>query len=129
MGRWSDQARELATRVGTTAPVSRATTEEQSEQTNKRARLRPPRASSGNVRPGDRAPAIVPPTAEEVRRLVGELRLIVEGLDWIELMDLGQRIGPGEDRWRKFCDFPPPWLPAALEVAKEQRRLAAELPF
>jgi hypothetical protein len=57
------------------------------------------------------------------------LRAIVAELGWPELTVLGQRIGPGEERWRKFCDYPPPWLPAALEVAEEQRRLAADLPF
>ena len=61
--------------------------------------------------------------------MADELRAIVAEMDWIELTVLGQRVGPGEERWRKFCEFPPPWLPAALEVAKEQRRLAAELPF
>src|SRR5207248_9477870 len=64
-------------------------------------RLPPARAVSlGRARPGDRAPAIVPPTPEEVRRLVGDLRAIVAELGWPELIVLGQRIGPGKDRWR-----------------------------
>jgi hypothetical protein len=65
----------------------------------------------------------------DVRRRIDELRTIVAELGWPELIVLGQHVGPGEERWRKFCDYPPPWLPAALEVAKEQRRLAADLPF
>ena len=82
---------------------------------------------------GEPTPAAIgaraPGPGEERIRMAVELAGIVAGLGWPELIVLGQRVGPGEERWRKFCDFPPPWLPAALEVAKAQRRLAADYPF
>jgi hypothetical protein len=69
------------------------------------------------------------PPRPESRRSADELLAIMAELGWPGLIVLGQHIGPGEERWRRFCDFPPPWLPAAIEVAKEQRRLAVEYPF